>query len=707
MASLLALLTGDYESMGLSYAMNSGRCWKCGRELTVPASIHRGLGPDCAQQYSEAPRFKFTMPDGWQRPVSDVGQAAPAPVAAPDPVKVVAGVRPPQIWIEGEYLFVRFNYGDPQFMARKEALKAMGARYNPEKKFWSIKIDALSTARIAKGLADASIPVDEELAGRFYSLGGQAEQFRKMAVAAHSDFEVHGIADGLELMPFQRAGVEQAVTSRRTLIADEMGLGKTVQALASVAHLDAFPVLVVPPASLKLNWRREAKRWIPGSDVTVLSGTSGYPLHMLTGKSIVICNYDILGEYKRTKGEDGHLAGGWSDKGWGRWLDDVKWGALVADESHYCKNPRAGRTSAVTRLYKNSDAGLKLLLSGTPVLNRPVELWPQLDMLGYGESFGGKSTFVNRYCNAQLTRFGFDTSGSAHETELNDRLKACGAWVRRLKSDVLTELPEKRYAAVPMSMGAHEKLYVEAEADCIRWFSELPSRRAKLEDQAGKEWDADTDLQERSGRSAYVALAVEVGFLRSMRAQQMVRFEALKHAAWEAKKASVIGWIDEFLEGSDKKLIVFAHHVDVVDSLAARYGGLKIKGGMNPLDVEAAKASFQDDPSKRVIICNLQAGGMGHTLTAASDVAIVEFPWTPALLDQAVDRAHRIGQNDSVTAWMLTAASSTEDHETIDDEVVRLLLEKRGVINNVVDGDEAAESDSLIAALSAKYSGGL
>lgn len=723
MAALMALLTGDYEAMGLAYAMASGRCWKCGRELTVPASIHRGMGPDCAGQYDQAPRFTFTAPrqglPAVERPSAGFGVtghqaglngSAPMPVltreAPPQPVKPSSN---PEVWIEGDTVYVRLTYGESNFYARKEAVKRLGAKWDDPNKRWGLKVDPVNAGRISKGLADAGIVMDETVAAEFYLLANKADTFRAMATAATSAFEAQGLADGLSLMPFQRAGVEHIVNSGRVLLADEMGLGKTVQALAAIAHLEAYPALIVVPASLKLNWRREANRWIPGANVTVLTGTDGHPLlaSSLKGKAVVICNYDILGAYQvpkdpKTKKPVEGARAEWTSKGWGRWLEQCQWAAIVADESHYAKNPRAGRTTAMVRLLKAVNPRLGLLLSGTPMTNRPIELWPQLDMLGYGQSFGGKMAFARHYCQAVETRFGWDMSGASMGTELNDRLKALGAYVRRRKEDVLTELPPKRYATVPLAM-SDEAVYAAAERDCIGWFHALPSRQARMVQEAEKEWSNDPALQIKSGLSEYVKAQVEIRFNRSARAEQLVRFEALKTAAWKAKSAAVVSWVDEFLEGSDKKLILFAHHTEVVDSLAARFHAPKIQGGMNVADVEAAKVRFQEDADCRVIVCNLQAGGMGHTLTAASDVAFIEFPWTPFLLDQATDRAHRIGQQDAVTGWLLVAERSS-GAETIEGEIVSLLEQKRVVGDAVMDGKEADdEAGSVFGQLAEIY----
>lgn len=670
-AALQALLTGDYESYGLAYALESSRCWRCNRTLTVPASIHRGLGPDCAQIVDRTEnKFTYVLPEQVEgsRPVVAEGTSTtPAPVA-PAAAESAEG---PNVWLlsEDNVLGVRFGF-DSRFNERKDAVKEeLRGRWNSANGRWQIVATVENAAAVSQRFAALGLTVEEGLPELFYSLHSQRAVVLEGATAATSDFAPNGLAAGLELMPFQRAGVEQVLKTGRSLIADQMGLGKTVQALAAVAHTEAFPALVICPASLKLNWKREAQRWIPGARVTVLNGTGNLAAAVKGSKAIVVINYENLSKHA---------------------LADVSWGAVVVDEAHYIKNSKSQRTKAVKAiLAKATNARARVLLTGTPVLNRPVELWSLIEALGYAPVFGSFMDFARRYCDAHQTRFGWDFSGATNVLELNERLKANGIMVRRLKEDVLTDLPAKRWAAVPVSMGLDRNIYDAAEADAVAWFAGLPERRARIAQEAGEEWDVAEDNGGLS-RDEWIERALNIARTRSEQAEQLVRFEALKTAAWRSKRAGVVEWIENFLEGSDKKLIVFGHHIEVVNDLAKTFRAPKIQGGMTTQAVEEAKARFQNDPECRVIVANLQAGGVGHTLTAASDVAFVEFPWTPALLDQAIDRAHRIGQTDSVTGWLLLADRDGE--ETIDDEINALLEKKRAVVDAVTDGEEV---DSL------------
>src|SRR5919205_1220610 len=250
---------------------------------------------------------------------------------------------------------------------------------------------------------------------------------------------------GGELRPFQRAGVAYALWSRRTFLADEQGLGKTVQALAALEADDAYPAVVVCPASLKLNWQREIARWLPHRSVTVVSGTSG--AHQAA--DIVVLNYEIVHAHRVLLG-----------------LRQPR--ALVLDESYYVKNPRARRTQAVRRLVGAlAPDALRLALTGTPVMNHPEELIAQLRVLGRLEEFGSGARFARRF------------QGAGAEERIHWHLRRT-CFVRRLKADVLPQLPAKRQVVVPVAL-ENEREYRLAEEDVVKWLREQPLELDQLE----------------------------------------------------------------------------------------------------------------------------------------------------------------------------------------------------------------------------------
>jgi SNF2 family DNA or RNA helicase len=466
---------------------------------------------------------------------------------------------------------------------------------------------------------------------------------RDLATAKQGTLEVKGL--GMQLFPFQQAGVEYMTRTKRCINADEMGLGKTAEALASLQHTGAFPALIVVPATLKLNWQNEAARWLPGRTVTVLNGTK--PEAFLHG-DIVIINYDVL-------------------YAWAEVLSLIPWKALVCDEAHYCKDKKARRSQAVKAIIKATAPQYRFFLTGTPLVNRPIEATNLLDLLGYLRPvFGGFMTFAKRYCDATQGRFGWDFTHAnmALLPELNERLRAT-CMVRRLKMDVLTELPAKQRADVPVDLDPRIMAeYYRAQNDVIEW------------------------LQETAGNARAE---------RAMRAEAIVRINTLRKLIAQAKLKSIVAWAANFT-GYDKKtgtwdedapkLVIFAHHISLQDALQKAFPeAAYIRGDQSKASVEEHKARFQNESSCKMIICSLKAGGFGHTLTAASNVALCEADWSPHTMVQAEDRTHRIGQRDAVTAYYLLAEG------TVDGEMARLLHSKQRVIDAAVDGKMPAEDD--------------
>jgi SWI/SNF-related matrix-associated actin-dependent regulator 1 of chromatin subfamily A len=464
--------------------------------------------------------------------------------------------------------------------------------------------------------------------------------------ATDGHLDVCGL-DG-ELKPFQRAGVSYLLAQRRVFLADEQGLGKTIEALATLEADSAYPAVVVCPASLKLNWLRELECWLPDRTVQALVGTGPArptaPLSgMATGAEITVVNYDIVAA---RLGE----------------LRSLEPRALVLDESHYCKNAAAKRTQAVQRLSAVvPQDGLVLALTGTPVMNRPAELISQLRILGRLGDFGSGAQFGKRF------------RGPDAHLRLHWHLRS-RCFVRRLKADVLPQLPAKRRAIVPVELD-NEPEYRLAERDLIAWLQSQPLDLGQLR--------------------AKVAAA--------LRAERLVRLNALKLLAARGKLAAALAWIHDFCS-SGERLVVFAHHREIQRALLGRFPtALHILGEDSHAARDAALRAFQapDGPENQLVICSIEVAGQGLTLTRSSNVVFLELDWTPAKHDQAEDRCHRIGQEDSVNASYILAAG------TIDETIATLLERKRAVIGAVTDGradDEEGVVDALVRELrSAPY----
>ena len=433
---------------------------------------------------------------------------------------------------------------------------------------------------------------------------------------------------GGEPAPFQWAAVRYALHARGVFLADEQGLGKTVEALTTLEADGAFPAVVICPASMKLGWERETRHWLPHRSVAVVSGRGV----AVADADITVLNYEIVAAHYQALGRRRPRA-------------------LVVDESHYCKNPQAKRTQAVRHLAATvKPGGLRLALSGTPVLNHAEELIAQLRIIGRMEDFGSGARFARQF------------RGQVSEERLHWHMRRT-CFVRRLKSEVLPQLPAKRQVVVPVAL-TNESEYRLAERDVIAWLKSQPLHLSEL--------------------NARIAA--------TLRAQRLAQLGTLQRLAARGKLAAALAWIDDFL-ASGEPLVVFARHVEVQDAVRARFPqALHLVGDDTLPAREAAISAFQDPGGPSLIICATRVAAQGITLTRASNVAFLELEWTPAMHDQAEDRCHRIGQRDAVTAWYLLAAN------TIDETMARLIQRKRATVAAVTDG-RVIESDGLVDAV--------
>ena len=522
-----------------------------------------------------------------------------------------------------------------------------GQRYS-----WRAPMSSIS--QVVEWANSFNIPIDAEVTAISKTVNDKINTFIEASRSTDADINVTGLVG--ELLPYQKAGVSYAASARRTFIADEMGLGKTIQAIATLEYLslsesDIYPAVVVCPPSLVLNWTYEISKWVPHRKVCPVTNRKTFP----------------------EKGSYDFVVIGYSNiQSWQPKL--LEHGSYIFDESHYCKTSTAQRTKAAIKIARSSKKNTPVLcLTGTPVTNRPAEYASQLDILGRLKDFGGLWGFYRRYCAAYQDRFGqWNLSGHSHLDELNERLRgAC--YIRRTKDQVLSELPPVVHSRLVVDgSAAAMKEYVKAETDILRYIAER-ARQLAIE----------------QGLPSYNAAVAAM--IRAEANEHLVRLSVLRKLAAKAKMETALEWIQERIDNG-KKVVVAAHHRDIVDEIAKKFGDLRIQGGMKVEEVEENKRRFQTLPVEEapVIVLSIQAAKTGHTLTSSEECLFIELPWTPADIDQTYSRLHRIGQKGSVTAtYMLTSG-------TIDEYIYSLIDNKRTVVNAAVEGGEFAEVDGAV-----------
>lgn len=649
-----------------------GSCACCGRTLTHPGSILIGIGPEClnnwgardhkldnmteedkaylrsivetrkVDQWFPKSIFKQIMetdavviPPADHRMISKVEEKTQEATAneigkiSTLPASKPEPVMQARIW-KG-LITIQFPFNQDTL----NKVKSLdGRRYIPDGKYWTcpIKIESITA------LEGWGFVLDEEMKTTLLSKQTKDTEKKMDAHARALSIDFDNLGLKKTLFPFQKEGVVfMEEKGGRALIGDEMGLGKTIQALAYLQlHPEMRPAVIVCPASLKLNWAKEIRSTLTEANhVTILEGKSAGPFVFI--EDIIIINYDIL-------------------ESWLVEIQKINPKIVIADEAHYFKSNKAIRTKSMKLLVKGVPHFLAL--TGTPIMNRPIEIYNAVCMVDH-TAVPSFWNFAKRYCGATHNGFGWSFSGATHTDELHELLTK-SVMIRRKKADVLKDLPDKVYSSIPMELD-NQKEYDAAERDFVEFV------RGTKGDEAAE---------------------------KASNAQVITQIEGLKQLAVKGKLNGVIEWVHNFLESSDEKLVLFAVHKFVIDRLMDEFRSIavKIDGSVSSEDRNKAVEAFQTNDSVRLFVGNIKAAGVGLTLTAASNEAFIEYPWTPGEMRQAEDRCHRIGQKNSVNVHLLIA------YHTIEGEIVELLDKKTEVLDAVLDGVET-QQESLLSSL--------
>ncbi|XP_053328064.1 SWI/SNF-related matrix-associated actin-dependent regulator of chromatin subfamily A-like protein 1 [Spea bombifrons] len=483
--------------------------------------------------------------------------------------------------------------------------KQMSSRnYDTKTRKWSFLLeDYQKLIEAARGIQQVEVePLPRPVIQAF------AAQFEKTSVsrAETVDVDLSHVDSKLvsSLMPFQREGVNFAVSREgRLLLADDMGLGKTIQAICIAAfYRSEWPLLVVAPSSVRFTWAEAFHRWLPSVDpdsVNVIVTSRDCQSTSL----INIVSFDLLGKMDKQNAPSFKV--------------------VIIDESHFLKNVKTARCKSAMPLLKS--AKRVILLSGTPAMSRPSELYTQIAAVR-PTFFPRFHDFGLRYCDAKQMPWGWDYSGSSNLNELKLLLEE-SIMIRRLKSEVLSQLPSKQ-----------RKMVVIAP-----------------EGISGKT------------KAALAAAAKEMSKNFKSKVQEKEALLQFYNRTAEAKTRSVVEYIMDLLESGREKFLVFAHHKLVLDSICEELGKkdvcfIRIDGSTASSDRQSLCHKFQFSEKSCIAVLSITAANMGLTLSSADLVVFAELFWNPGVLIQAEDRVHRIGQTSSVNIHYLVAKGTADDY---------------------------------------------
>jgi SWI/SNF-related matrix-associated actin-dependent regulator 1 of chromatin subfamily A len=456
-------------------------------------------------------------------------------------------------------------------------------------------------------------------------LKAKEKKIEAIRTKTDTDFNVKGLKK--DLYPYQKVGVEFLLESGgRAIVADSPGLGKTAEALAYIKHSGFKRCLVVCPASVKFAWGIEIKKWTQLSYTIIDSKTDLASID--PSINIWVVNYDILRK---------HLAQ----------LCKIRFECLIGDECQLIKTPSAIRTRAFRQISR--DISSIILLSGTPLLSRPAELFSLLNIID-ARVWNNWYEYARRYCNLHQTRWGVDTSGASNVSELHARIKSY--FIRRDKTEVLKELPPKNFINVPVELDDEtNKKYASAASDLA------------------------TYLRTYSGKQP-----PEIA--KSLAAEKLTQLNVLRHLNSLGKIGTATELVESIIDAGEK-VLVFCSFVQPLELLKEYFGSKAvILTGKTPVDErEEIVKKFQTDPKTQIFLGGIKSAGMGITLTAASNVVFLDYSWNPADMQQAQDRVHRPGQEaSSVNIYQLSAMG------TIDEDLKEILDRKQDIFDQVIDG---------------------
>lgn len=528
---------------------------------------------------------------------------------------------------------IGFSY-DPELV--KEVKSFANSGYNPELKEWYIPVHITTSAAVQKWLADNNFRE-----GRVYTPSRRVVEYQEPPEVITTDDVLAACKEiSLKRTPrhYQAEGIAYMINHGNCINGDDCGLGKTGQAIVTVELMDVFPTLVICPASVKYNWKKEWQKWNPTRTVGIVESGRNYD-ESVWDSDVVVINFDILGERS-------------TDKPKAKYKELLRkyWGSCVIDEIHFLKSEKAMRTRMTKKITK--PIAHIWGLTGTLTQNRPLELVQPYQILRrFVEMFGGTLEFKFRYCDAKKTMYGFDASGFSNLEELHELLRMAG-YVRRQKRDVLTELPPviEQIVDAPIS---NAREYHHAEDDLLNYLETI-------------------DVEKASSAA---------------NAPHLVMLNTLRTLSIVGKMAFIKSYIQEWLESNEEKqLAVFGVHREPLQELADHFKAPVIQGGVSIENKQRIVDAFAAR-KHRLLFANIQSAGTGTDglQTHCSDMIYIELPDRSTDVEQTNARLERMGQTSTITVTYLLSP------ETIDVEMKETLDGKKMLTDIVNAGHSENE----------------
>lgn len=576
-------------------------------------------------------------------------------------------------------------------------------------------------------------------------LSAYADDFARKALADHlravemsraTDAAVEIPAPpGLSYLGYQKAGILYMSKREGTLLGDEQGLGKSIEVLG-VINLDRTiqSVLIICPASLRINWKRESQKWLVPDGRQWLIHIVDEDKAIPDRANLVIVHYNrITIGFKKCHGKcEGKkrepltcprckgtglgarqpllcdLCQGKKSifcttcNGKGRLaatnikvvesIMKKKWDLVAADEAHFLKNIDAKRSKAVLGDRMKRKPGIadlgnrRIFMTGTPIPNRPIEIWPIVSALS-PDDFGNFRQFARRYCAGHeeyvtKTKKIFKFDGASNLEELQERLRAT-CMLRRLKADVLKELPPKRRQIIALPPSDEAKQLIAEELDT--WEQKFGDELALIRESMALAKESDDE-------NTYGAAVSKLQYIQRV---AFVEMAAMRKRVALIKVPEVISHLQSLFEEGVKKIVCFAHHKDVIEKIYAKFEKVAVRayGDIDQKTRQKAVDDFQNlNSGVKLFIGGITAVGVGITLTASSHVVFAEPDWTPGSINQAEDRCHRIGQVNSVLIQHLVLDGS------LDARMVQMVVEKQEIADRALDkSTDVAVKEVLLA----------